>query len=32
MAEEEVSWDGPLKLIRDFRELIALVEREAQAS
>ena len=32
MSEEDVSWDGPLKLIRDFRELIALVEREAQAS
>jgi methanogenic corrinoid protein MtbC1 len=32
MAEDEVSWEGPMRLIRDFRELITLVERESQAS
>ena len=31
MSEGEVAWEGPLRLIRDFPELIAFVDSEAQA-
>jgi len=30
MAEHEIVWEAPLKLVRDFRELIAFIESESQ--